>query len=83
MGGHAPLSQARGQLVCGSFHQSPGIHENQRAAVLLRQYPNTIVHLSPHLMRGDGPQLLIGYFDLQLHGPAVPHIDDGALGRAV
>jgi hypothetical protein len=81
--GDTPLSQARGELVCGAFHQPPGIDENQRTAVLLGQRCNAVVHLTPHLMRGDGSQLLIGDVDLQLHGPAVSQIDDGALGGTV
>jgi hypothetical protein len=51
--------------------------------MLLRQRYQTVVDFSPHFMAGDRPELLIGHFNLQLHRAAVPHIHDGALGRAV
>ncbi len=44
---------------------------------------DAVVNLTPHLVRRDRSQLLVGQFDLQLHRAPMPHVHDGALWAAI
>ena len=49
----------------------------------LDELRDTVVHVRPELMRGDGPEHLIGDLDGEVQLPVAPRVDDGARGPAV
>ena len=56
------LTQTLGEVVSHSFHKPPGVHEDEGRAVFPGARGNTVVHLSPQLVRRDGAERLLWDF---------------------
>ena len=80
---HRVFAKPLGQMVGDALGQPPGVDEHQRRPVLGDQGGDAIVDLLPHLVRRDGPKLVLRHFDRQIHRAPVPVIDDRDAGVAV
>jgi hypothetical protein len=61
-----------------ALRQAARVDEDQRGAVRADQIGHAVVDLVPHLVGGDGAQLVARHFDRQFHIAAMAHVDDAA-----
>jgi hypothetical protein len=80
---HRVFAEPLGQIVGDALGQPSGVDEHQRRPVLGNQRGDAIVDFLPHLVRCDGPKLVLRHFDRQIHRTPVPVIDDRDIGVAV
>ncbi len=83
MCGYRCLAEAFAQLMRNPLGHPPGVHENQRGAVLMNQLGQAVVILRPHLVRHHRVERRTRNLEGQVHLTAMPRVDDRAVaGRA-
>ncbi|MNO70326.1 hypothetical protein D3C76_612050 [compost metagenome] len=76
--GHLVVAQAFGEVAGDALGQPPGIHEDQRGALRLRQLGEAVVDRIPHLVGHHRLQRRRRHLDAEVAGTAVADVDDAA-----
>ena len=63
---HRALAEPLGQMMRHALGQPPRVDEHERRAVRVDQLREPVVDLGPHLVAGDGAELVLGNLDREV-----------------